>query len=131
VLHSKLSKTTPLGPGLNTPHACTMVKTLKLEIYLFLEFWFQIWFQKYFISPNATQFLINKHKNRGRFLFTFLGLVRAWGVSCQIAPLVPNVHSIKMRHMDIVHSHVVTLIHTLITCPKCHFRRCNNKEFWM
>jgi hypothetical protein len=26
------------GPGLNTPHARTMVKTLKLAIYLFLEF---------------------------------------------------------------------------------------------
>jgi hypothetical protein len=25
-------------PGLNTPHARTMVKTLKLAIYLFLEF---------------------------------------------------------------------------------------------
>jgi hypothetical protein len=25
-------------PGLNTPHARTMVKTLKLAVYLFLEF---------------------------------------------------------------------------------------------
>jgi hypothetical protein len=58
---------------------------LKLAIYLFLEFWLQIWFQKYYISSNETQFLINKHKNRGRFLFTFPGSVRAWGMSCQIA----------------------------------------------
>jgi hypothetical protein len=28
-------------------------------------------------SLNGTQFLINKNKNRGRFLFTFPGLVRA------------------------------------------------------
>jgi hypothetical protein len=67
------------GSGLNTPHARTMVKTLKLTICLFLKFWLQIWFQKYYISLNGTQFLINKHKNRGRFLFTFPGLVRAWG----------------------------------------------------
>jgi hypothetical protein len=61
--------------GLNTPHTRTIVKTLKLAIRLFLEFWLQIWFQKYYISTNGTQFLINKHKNRGRFLFTFPDLV--------------------------------------------------------
>jgi hypothetical protein len=44
-----------------------MVKTLKLAIYLFLEFWLQIWFQKYYIILDGTQFLFNKHKNRGRF----------------------------------------------------------------
>jgi hypothetical protein len=44
-------------------------KTLKLAIFIFFKFWFQIWFQKYYISPSSTQFLINKHKNRGRFLF--------------------------------------------------------------
>jgi hypothetical protein len=43
-----------------------VVKTLKLAIYLFLEFRLQIWFQKDSISPNGTQFLINKHKNRGK-----------------------------------------------------------------
>jgi hypothetical protein len=69
-----------LRPGLNTPQARTMVKTLKLVIYLFSEFWLQIWFQKYYISLHGTQFLIKKHKNRGRFLFTFPGLVPAWGV---------------------------------------------------
>jgi hypothetical protein len=53
-------------PGLNTPHALTMVITLKLAIYLFLECWLQIWFQKYYISSSGNQILINKHKNRGR-----------------------------------------------------------------
>jgi hypothetical protein len=43
------------------------VKTLKLAIFLFLEFWLQIWFQKYHISPIGTEFLINKHKNRAGF----------------------------------------------------------------
>jgi hypothetical protein len=38
-----------------------------LAIHLFLEILFQIWFLKYYISPYATQFLINKDKNRGRF----------------------------------------------------------------
>jgi hypothetical protein len=47
------------------------VKILKLVIYLFLEFWPQIWFQKYHVSPIGTLFLINKDKNRGMFLFTF------------------------------------------------------------
>jgi hypothetical protein len=46
-----------------------LVKTLKLANYFFYKFWFQIWFQKYYISLNDTQFLINKHKNKGRFLF--------------------------------------------------------------
>jgi hypothetical protein len=45
-------------------------KTLKLAIFIFKNFWLQIWFQKYYISPYESQFLINKHKNRGRFLFT-------------------------------------------------------------
>jgi hypothetical protein len=64
---------TPFLPALymsarvNRPPHCPMVKTLKLAIYLFLEFRIQIWFQKYHFSPNATQFLIKKHKNRGRF----------------------------------------------------------------
>jgi hypothetical protein len=71
--------------GLNTPHARTMVKTLKLAIYLVLKIWLQIWFHKYYISPYARQFLINKHKNRDKFLFTFPGSVWAWGVSFQIA----------------------------------------------
>jgi hypothetical protein len=35
-------------------------------------------------GPNGPPLLIKKHKNRGRFLFTFPGLVRAWAVSCQI-----------------------------------------------
>jgi hypothetical protein len=48
-----------------------MVKTLELANYLFLDFRFQIWSPKYYISPYDTQFLINKHKNRGKFLFTF------------------------------------------------------------
>jgi hypothetical protein len=73
-----------LRPRRNTPHARIMVKTLKLEIYLFVEFWLQIWFQKYYISSNGIQFLINKHKHRGRFLFTFPDSIRAWRVSCQI-----------------------------------------------
>jgi hypothetical protein len=51
--------------------------------------WLQIWFQKHYISSNGTQFLINKHKNRGKFLFTFPDLVRASGVSCQIAVCQP------------------------------------------
>jgi hypothetical protein len=72
-----------------------MVKTLKLAIYLFLEFWLQIWFQKYYISSNGPQFLINKHKNRGRFLFTFPGLVRAWGVSCQIEGGELHCHTVQ------------------------------------
>jgi hypothetical protein len=46
------------------------VKTLKLAIFIFILFLFQIWFQKYYISSDGNQFLINKHKNRGRFLFT-------------------------------------------------------------
>jgi hypothetical protein len=54
-------------PGWTNPLIAPLVKTLKLAIYLFLEFWLQIWFQKYSISSNDTQFLINKHKNRGRF----------------------------------------------------------------
>jgi hypothetical protein len=54
-------------PGWTDTLIAPMVKTLKLAIYLFLEFWLQIWFQKYYISPPGTQFLINKHKNRGRF----------------------------------------------------------------
>jgi hypothetical protein len=87
VWHGLIPKGLGLRPGLNTPHTCTMVKILKLAIYLFLEFWLQIWFQKCYISPNDTQFLINKQKNRGRFLFTFPGLVWAWGVSCQIVGL--------------------------------------------
>jgi hypothetical protein len=38
--------------------------------FLFLfKNWLQIWFQKHYINPGGTQFLINKHKNRGRFLF--------------------------------------------------------------
>jgi hypothetical protein len=44
-------------------------KTLKLAIFIFFKFRFHIWFQKYCISPCGTQFLFNKHKNRGRFLF--------------------------------------------------------------
>jgi hypothetical protein len=58
-------------PGWTDPLIAPVVKTLKLAIYLFLEFWLQIWFQKYCISPNDTQFLINKDKNRGTFFFTF------------------------------------------------------------
>ena len=49
---------------------CSPIKTLKLVIFILKKFWLQIWFQKYYISPNATQFLINEHKNKGRFLFT-------------------------------------------------------------
>jgi hypothetical protein len=45
-------------------------KILKLAILFLFLFLFQIWFQKYYISPHDTQFLINEHKNRGRFLFT-------------------------------------------------------------
>jgi hypothetical protein len=37
-----------------------VIKTLKLAIYLFKKFWLQIWFQKYYISQNDIQFLINK-----------------------------------------------------------------------
>jgi hypothetical protein len=44
-------------------------KTLKLAIFILKKFWLQIWFQKYYISPIDAQFLINKHKNRGRLLF--------------------------------------------------------------
>jgi hypothetical protein len=44
------------------------LKTLKLAICLFWNFNFEFDFKS--ISPNDTQFLINKHKNRGRFLFT-------------------------------------------------------------
>jgi hypothetical protein len=36
--------------GWTNPH-CPVVKTLKLVIYLFLDFRFYIWFQKYHISP--------------------------------------------------------------------------------
>jgi hypothetical protein len=49
------------------PLIAPVVKTLKLAIYLFLEIWLQIWFQKYYTNPNDIQFLVNKHKNRGRF----------------------------------------------------------------
>jgi hypothetical protein len=45
-------------------------KTLKLAILFFNKFWLQIWFQKYYLSLSGTQFLINKHKNRGMFLFS-------------------------------------------------------------
>jgi hypothetical protein len=55
------------GPGWTDPLIAPVVKTLKLAIYLFLKFWFQIRFQKYSISSNGTQFLLNKHKNRGSF----------------------------------------------------------------
>jgi hypothetical protein len=54
-------------PRWTDPLIAPMIKTLKLAIYLFLEFWLQIWFQKYYISSNGIQFLINKHKNRGKF----------------------------------------------------------------
>jgi hypothetical protein len=60
-----------LRPGWTNPLVAPVVKTLKLAIYLFLDFWVQIYFQKYYIRPNGTQFLINKDKNRGRYLFTF------------------------------------------------------------
>jgi hypothetical protein len=58
-----------------------VVKTMKLTIYLFLDFWLQIWFQKYYISSNDTQFLINKDKNWDRFLFKFppMGQMRGSG----------------------------------------------------
>jgi hypothetical protein len=46
----------------NRPPHCPVVKTLKLVIYLLFDFWFQIWSQKYHISPWDTQFLFNKHK---------------------------------------------------------------------
>jgi hypothetical protein len=49
------------------PLIAPIVKTPKLTIYLFLEFWLRIWFQKYDISHNGTQFLINKDKNKGMF----------------------------------------------------------------
>jgi hypothetical protein len=39
-----------------------------LAFYLFLEFWPQIWFQKYYTS---NQTLINKEKNRGKISFIF------------------------------------------------------------
>jgi hypothetical protein len=29
-------------------------KTLKLAIFIFIKFWLQIWFQKYYISLNDT-----------------------------------------------------------------------------
>jgi hypothetical protein len=45
-------------------------KTLKLAnqnyLFIYINFFDS---QKYYISPNGTQFLINKYKNRGRFLF--------------------------------------------------------------
>jgi hypothetical protein len=56
-----------IRPGWTDPLIAPMVKSLKLAICLFLDFWLQIWFQKYYISPNDTQFLINKHKNKGKF----------------------------------------------------------------
>jgi hypothetical protein len=40
-----------VGPGRTDPLIALVVKTLKLTIYLFLEFWPQIWFQKYYVSP--------------------------------------------------------------------------------
>jgi hypothetical protein len=54
-------------PGWIDPLIAPVVKTVKLAIYLFLEIWLQICFQKYHISPNDIQFLINKDKNRGKF----------------------------------------------------------------
>jgi hypothetical protein len=55
-----------------------MLAIYLLAIYLFIDFWLQIWFQKYCISPYGTQFPINKDKNRGKFLFTFppMGVMR-------------------------------------------------------
>jgi hypothetical protein len=48
--------------GVNRPRHCPVVKTLKLVIYLFLDFWLQIWFQKYHIRPSNSEFIINKQK---------------------------------------------------------------------
>jgi hypothetical protein len=58
-------------PWWTDPLVAPMVKILKLAIYLFLELGLQIWFQKYYIRPNGTQFLINKDKNRGH-IFVYI-----------------------------------------------------------
>ena len=124
-LHNKPVLRRPSGwPGLNTPHAHTMVKTLKLAIQLFLELLFQIWFQKYYICPLETEFLINKHKNRSRLLFTFPGLVRAWGVSCQIASGYNSKHCskllLKKDSIPFLSSYAHSSIATCkVTTPKC------------
>jgi hypothetical protein len=50
-----------------------LVPKKRLNKYIvFSPLWYiHIWFQKCYINTNATQFLINKDKNMGRFLFTF------------------------------------------------------------
>jgi hypothetical protein len=55
-LEASVEEGNPLGackPGQRAGHGGPG-KTLKLAIFIFYKFLFQIWFQKYYISPNDT-----------------------------------------------------------------------------
>jgi hypothetical protein len=49
---------------------CENAGIVEGKFYILRKFWSQTWFQKYQITLLKTNFLINKVKNRGKFLVT-------------------------------------------------------------
>jgi hypothetical protein len=59
------------GVGWIIPYTWHHSKNVESGGFLFLEFWYQILVLKVLNYSSGSQFIINKDKNRGRFLFTF------------------------------------------------------------